>query len=152
VTTDAAAPDLPALHLTWTVPAARERVFGAWTDPEEIKAWLVPEESEMVSAEVDVRVGGDYRFAFRAPDGELVYIVGTYVEVEPPERLVFTWVFEGVDRTDTLVTVALKESGGGTDVLLTHERLTSEASRALVEYGWPRVLARLAKLLGSHDT
>jgi uncharacterized protein YndB with AHSA1/START domain len=149
---EAATPDLPALHLTWTIPAPRERVFRAWTDPQEIKAWLVPEESEMVSAEVDVRAGGDYRFAFRAPDGEVVYVVGTYVEVDPPERLVFTWVFEGVDRTDTLVTVALNESGDGTDVVLTHERLTTEASRALVAYGWPRVLARLAKLVGSINT
>ena len=146
------AADLPSLHLTWTIPAARERVFRAWTDPEEVMAWLVPEESDMVSAEMDVRVGGDYRFAFRAPDGEVVYVVGTYVEVTPPERLVFTWVFEGVDRTDTLVTVALNESGGDTDVILTHERLTTEVSRALVEYGWPRVLARLAKLLGSRNT
>ena len=147
-----AAPEFPPLHIRWTVSAARERVFHAWTDPEEIKAWLAPEGSEMVSAEVDVRVGGDYRFSFRAPDGAVLYVVGTYVEVDPPERLAFTWVFEGVDRTDTLVTVALNESGGDTDVILTHERLTTEVSRALVEYGWPRVLARLAKLLGSRNT
>ena len=135
------------LHFTRTLPASRERVFRAWTDPGELREWLAPEGAELVSATSDVRVGGDYRFGFRSPDGELVYVAGTYLEVDPPNRLVFTWLFEGIDRDDTLVTVVLRDAGADTEIVLTHEKLASDWSRAVHHHGWDSALTQLARLL-----
>ena len=137
----------PSLRLRRILPASIDRVFRAWTDPEQLKAWLVPEGSQLLSAEVDIRVGGDYRLAFRAADGEILYAVGSYVEVDPPVRLVFTWVFEGVDHRETLVTVDLRASGESTELILTHERFTTKAFRAFHEAGWTSALDRFAEFL-----
>ena len=65
----------------------------------------------MLGCEVDARVGGDYRISYRTPDGEVVYVVGTYLDADPGERLVFTWTLEGTDREETLVTVEFRDRG-----------------------------------------
>ena len=139
----------PVVQLTRTLPAPRERVFRAWTDPAEIQGWLVPEGTRMLEARADVRVGGDFRFSYRAADGQAVYIVGTYVEVEPPERLAFTWLFEGIDFAETLVTVELRQAGDGTELKLTHERLATRGWGEFHLAGWTSVLDRLPLYLSS---
>ena len=143
----ARAPELPELHFEVAVPASRERVFQAWTDPDQLRDWLVLEGYEMKSAVVDARVGGDFRFEYRAPDGEIVYVVGTYIEVDPPGRLAFTWLYEGVDQKETFVTVELREAKGDTQVVLTHKPFFVEEYRGLHEFGWSTTLPRLASLL-----
>jgi uncharacterized protein YndB with AHSA1/START domain len=141
--------ELPALHFERTFPVDRERVFRAWTDAEEIKSWLVPEGVEMTSAEVDARVGGDFRLQYRALDGSIFYAVGTFVEVEPPRRLVFTWLYEGMDIKETLVTVEIRDSSAGCELVLTHERFFNEGFRGLHDSGWGSSLRRLADVVSS---
>src|SRR5204863_774192 len=71
-----------ALTLRRTYAAPRERVFRAWTDPEEIKRWWGPPGTATPDAEVDLKPGGKYRFTMRSlPDGEPYFLVGTYREV-----------------------------------------------------------------------
>jgi uncharacterized protein YndB with AHSA1/START domain len=141
--------ELPALHLTRTIPASPERVFRAWTDPTELSRWIAPEGVEATGVEIDLRIGGDYRVAFRAQDGEVVYVVGTYLVIDPPRRLSFTWLLEGMDREDTRVTVDLDEVDGATELVLTHEKFVTDGFRAFHEAGWTDVLGRLAALLHS---
>jgi len=84
------------LSLTRTFSAPREKVFRAWTDPEELKKWWGPPGYSTPTADVDLRVGGAYRFGMmELPDGEVFYLAGTYREVRPPEKLVYTWNWEG---------------------------------------------------------
>jgi uncharacterized protein YndB with AHSA1/START domain/DNA-binding transcriptional ArsR family regulator len=136
----------PPLH----VRGARERVFRAFTDPEELKQRFGPTESHAVPvAEVDLRVGGRYRIDLLGPSGSLYRIVGEYREVRPPERLVYTWRWEiGEDVGETLVTVEFHERGNATDVALTQGLPTGRA-RDGHESGWRGCLARLAPRVGS---
>ncbi len=81
---------LPSLSITRTFAAPRERVFQAWTDPEELKKWWGPDGYTTPSAEVDLKVGGSYRFAMKPPGGEVFFLSGEYREVRAPEKLVYT--------------------------------------------------------------
>jgi len=88
------APDKPTIVTRRTVDAPRALVFDAWTKPEYIKRWLGPRNMEMVVCDVDLRVGGGYRFVHRTPDGQEFGFHGTYREISRPDRLVSTYVFE----------------------------------------------------------
>ena len=138
------------LRLTRTFAARRERVFRAWTDPEELMRWFGPSDEYAVPhAEVDLRVGGKYRIELKTPSGRLLAAVGTYREVRPPERLVFTWSWTGTetDPAETLVTVELHDRGGSTELALTHERFPNKAERDGHATGWSGSLERLGRRL-----
>ncbi len=134
------------LELQRRFPSPREKVFRAWTDPGELKKWWGPAGYETPEVEVDLRVGGRYRLAMRkAPDGEIFYLNGAYQEVTPPERLVYTWSWEGnqMDSTETLVTVEFRDLGDETEVRLTHERFPNKEQRDRHIEGWTSCLERL---------
>jgi uncharacterized protein YndB with AHSA1/START domain len=101
------------------VDAPRELAFAAWTKPEHMQKWLLgPEGWTMPICEVDLRVGGTWRFGWRKGDGTEMTMSGTYKEVVPPERLVSTerW---GPEWPETINTVVFTESGGKTTITLT---------------------------------
>ena len=137
------------LRLTRTFAAPREKVFRAWTDPEELKKWWGPPGYATPSVEVDLRAGGKYRLGMRKlPDGLIFYLAGTYREVRPPEKLVYTWQWEAKPELgDTLVTVEFHDRGGSTEIVLTHELFPSEKVRQDHERGWSSGLDKLAKIL-----
>ncbi len=132
----------PTLRVSRTFSASRERVFAAWTDPQQLKTWWGPHGFTTPSAEIDLRVGGGFRLAMRSPDGKSILLTGTYREVSPPTRLVYTWQFEGSEIT--LVTVEFNDRGNATEVVLTHEKFASEEARASHQQGWGGCLDRLA--------
>lgn len=137
------------LQLTRTFAAPREKVFRAWTDPQEVKRWFHPPGYETPSAEIDLRVGGKYRLGMRKlPDGEVFYLSGTYREVRRPERLVYTWQWEAEPELGaTLVTVEFHDRGGSTEIVLTHELFPTEKARQEHEQGWGGGLDNLGKIL-----
>jgi uncharacterized protein YndB with AHSA1/START domain len=140
-----------SLRLRHTFAAPRERVFRAFTDPEELKQWFGPTDGHAIPvAEVDLRVGGRYRIDLLGPSGSLYRIVGEYREVRPPERLVYTWRWEiGEDVGETLVTVEFRERGAATEVALTHEAFPTAHARDGHEGGWMGCLGRLEHRIGS---
>ena len=137
------------LHLKRTFTAPREKVFRAWTDPEELKKWWGPEGYATPSAQVDFRVDGRYRLGMKKlPDGEVFYLSGTYREVKPPEKLVYTWSWEArPEFGETLVTVEFRAMGNSTEVVLTHELFPNEKARQDHDNGWNSCLDRLGGLL-----
>lgn len=136
------------LRLTRVVPAPREAVFRAWTDPEALRRWWVPFEGMTVpAAEVDLRPGGRYRFTMRNAGGEEFHLSGVYREVRPPERLVYTWRWDDGDG-ETLVTVDFEAKGTTTLLHLTHERFPDAAARDRHGAGWSGVLDRLVAVMG----
>jgi uncharacterized protein YndB with AHSA1/START domain len=86
----------PVLRTARLIPAPRERVFRAWTDPDQLRRWWGPGRFTTRHAEVDLRPGGGYVLVMQPPDGTPMRLAGTYREVRPPERLVYTWRWEGV--------------------------------------------------------
>jgi len=144
----APAPAPPAIRMARTYPAPRERVFRAWTDPKAIARWLAPaDEFTTTVHELDPRVGGRYRVEMRTGDDAFI-VAGTYREIRPPERLVFTWRWEyEPESAESLVTIELfeRERGAATELVLSHERISDRESRDKHEHGWKGCLDRLAR-------
>lgn len=138
------------VSLTRIVDAPIERVFAAWTDPRHFAKWWGPDGFANPVCELDVRPGGAIRVVMRAPDGTEYPMSGTFHEVEPPTRLVFTSVAEDREGTAHLEghnCVTLVAEGDRT-------RITVEArARALthagtfylkgMEAGWEQTVAGL---------
>ncbi len=141
----------PASHNSTTLvlrrafTASRQRVFRAWITPRALEHWFRPRGMGMTVSSLEARVGGSFRFDLE--DGSS--IVGTYLHIVPPEKLVFTWSGGATQGRETVVTLDFLEQGAVTEVVLTHEGLSTEAMRALVEGGWPSLLDALAEVLSS---
>jgi uncharacterized protein YndB with AHSA1/START domain len=91
-----------------------ELVFDVLTKPEHVSNWFAPFTCEMKECTIDLRVGGDYHQVFLAEDGTECSFRGTYLEVEPPNRTVATWLFEGWPEAHAVETVELHETDGVT--------------------------------------
>jgi uncharacterized protein YndB with AHSA1/START domain len=131
-----------AIALSRVFAAPRERVFRAWTDPAEVAGWWWPWSP---SVEIDLRVGGTYRLAAVHPAAGLLAVTGAFREVRPPERLVYTWRWEGeADAAETLVTVEFRAlADGATEVALAHDRFPSVDLADRHRQGWDDCLDRL---------
>jgi uncharacterized protein YndB with AHSA1/START domain len=134
------------------VAAPRERVFQAWTEAEHLRRWFFPtvEGNAVPHAEVDLRVGGRYRITLHASDGNITAMVGgTYHEVLPPAKLVFSWAWEAPqpDPSETLVTVELHEIRGETEIIITHEHCPDPTAPERRTIGWSCCLERLRQLV-----
>ena len=142
------------LRVTRVIQAPRERVFRAWTDPQQVSRWFLPVGGSS-RVELDARVGGSFRITLLQPFARHVlrmkpwHCVGTYLVVEPPERLVFTFAWEGTpwDIGESLVTVELRELDGATELNLLHERNRNRRVRGFHWSGWSIVLRRLARVV-----
>ncbi len=133
---------------TFTAPV--EAVFDAWTNPEVLKRWWKPDPSrEVTVAALDVRPGGDYRLVMHRPDGEDLVVHGTYREVSRPDRLVYSWAWEGTGpyanhESEVAVTFAERQPGR-TTVVIEHAGLLDDDSRAAHTTGWNGVLDSFAR-------
>ena len=102
----------------------------------------------MPLAEVDLRAGGSYRIHMLSPEGKLNRLYGTYREVKPPERLVYTWNWaEDPEMGETLVTVEFHQQGESTKILLTHEFFPDAGRKDLHVQGWNGCLDHLTSCL-----
>ena len=135
------------LQIKRTFEAPRDKVFDAFTQPDHLlKWWRANPKMTTSRAEVDLRVGGKYRFGMKNPDNNQEYVsYGEYREIDRPHKLVFTWAFdeEGEFGEETLVTLELIEQDGGTELTLTHTRFPSETSRNEHRKGWEGCLDML---------
>jgi uncharacterized protein YndB with AHSA1/START domain len=125
-----------ALIARRTIRANVQRVFDAWTQPEQLRAWWGPRPVTCSDAEVDLRVGGRFRIANALPDGGTVTIHGEFRVVEPPRKLVYTWRMDDGTLESSLVTVTFEPRGEGTEVVVVHEDIPSEPVRESHDNGW----------------
>ena len=132
------------LQIRRVFQAPPERLFRAWTTPEELKRWHAPGALTVELAEVDLRVGGRYRIHMREPGGAVHKVSGTYRVVEPPRRVVYTWQWEG-DPVETQVMLEFIPKGAGTELVLTHGGFPTDDMRAHHEQGWTGILVHFAK-------
>jgi uncharacterized protein YndB with AHSA1/START domain len=91
-----------------------ELVFDALTKPEHVRNWFAPFTCEMTVCTIDLRPGGSYHFVFVTEEGAECSFRGTYSEIEPPTRVVSTWLFEGWPDAEAVESVELHESDGVT--------------------------------------
>jgi uncharacterized protein YndB with AHSA1/START domain len=155
VDTSAHAPAARARHMSTlrmerTFDAPAQAVFDAWTSEEVMRRWWhAGRDWETPVAEVDLRVGGAVRVVMRDPHKGVEYGGGGYyTEVDPPRRLVFTWVWDD-SPTRQLIEIDFEETGGVTTVRFTHRDLWDEEAVRSHEDGWGRVFDNLARTLES---
>jgi uncharacterized protein YndB with AHSA1/START domain len=127
-----------------TIPVPREVVFAAWLDPGSLATWMCPGEAHS-TAEADPKIGGSFRIVMHHHDEEVAH-TGTYLVIEPPARLSFTWTSPFTDMLPSVVTVEFHERAGATEVVLTHERLPARHVDAHKK-GWGEILAKLEMAL-----
>jgi len=125
--------------------APKQAVYEAWTREEALTAWFAPvKEMTTVIHILELRVGGQYKFEIIETNGTSHVIHGEYVELNPYDQLVFTWKWESdEDKVNSLVTIDLTEKDGITELVLNHEKLTSQESSDLHSEGWNGCLAQL---------
>ena len=130
-----------------TIRASPERLFEAWTNPQQLVAWWGPIGVTCITPTVDLRVGGRYRIGHRMPDGSELWITGVFEAVERPHLLTYTWRLEGTDGETERVTVCFESRGIETDVIVTHERIANETLREQHAFGWNGCLDGLARFI-----
>jgi uncharacterized protein YndB with AHSA1/START domain len=141
--------DAPVLRLSRSFAAPRERVFRAFTAPTQLVKWWGPKGFTVPACTLDVRAGGAWRTVMRSPEGKDHIVSGVYREITPPKRLVFTWAWEeeGKRGHETVVTIELTETPGGTRLELTQEGFESETARDRHGEGWSSCLDCLDEAL-----
>lgn len=127
-----------------TIPVPREDVFHAWLDPVSLATWMCPGAARS-TGQVDPRVGGAFRVVMDHAN-EQVEHTGTYLAIEPPARLSFTWISPYTDMLPSVVTVEFHARGDDTEVVLTHERLPARHVDAHKKR-WGEILAKLERAL-----
>jgi uncharacterized protein YndB with AHSA1/START domain len=145
--------DPAALRIERTFNAPAQALFDAWTSAEALRRWWpAGSDWETPVAEVDVRVGGGLRLVMRNPDGEEFGGCGEYVELDPPDRLVFTWTWDGHEGHEgsQVVEVDFTESRDGTTtVVVTNRGIGDEEAKRSHREGWEASLDNLDRVVTS---
>ena len=124
--------------ITREFAAPKHLVYQAWTTPDLIKRWWGAKRGVVTLAEVDLRVGGMWRYVGMTDRGFAIAFHGTYREIVPNERLVYTEVFEGVpggDEHPAVVTLTFSESNGRTLLTSLTDLPSREVRDAIIRTG-----------------
>jgi uncharacterized protein YndB with AHSA1/START domain len=137
------------LELKCVVEAPLERTFDLLTKPAELAKWWGPYGFTIPKTELDLRVGGDYRFTMQPPTGTAFHLSGRFIEVDPPRHLSYTfgWDEPHPDDRQTVVVLSLSAAGGATEVGLSQGGFATEERRALHQSGWTDSFAKLRELV-----
>jgi uncharacterized protein YndB with AHSA1/START domain len=120
---------LPAdeqILITRGFDAPKHLVYKAWTTPELVRRWWNAKRGEVTTCEIDLRVGGTWRYVMVTPEGMEVGFHGEYREIVPNERIVSTEVFEGMPDAAALNTLTLAEDDGRTTLTILVEHSSKE--------------------------
>lgn len=121
------------------------------TEPVELAKWWGPRGFTTPGIELNLRVGGGYRFSMKPPDGDLFHLRGEFLEIDPPSRLVYTirWEEPTPDDQDTVVTLSLEALGDATEVSLSQGMFATEERLALHQGGWSDSFEKLREAVES---
>jgi uncharacterized protein YndB with AHSA1/START domain len=122
-------------------------VYRAYTEPELVRRWWTARRGEMTVVDIDLRVGGGWRYVMESPDGFEVAFHGEYREIVPGERLVSTEVYEAMPDAAALDTVTFEERHGRTLLTILVEHARKEHRDAHVESGMEEGLQDALDLL-----
>jgi uncharacterized protein YndB with AHSA1/START domain len=152
--------DSEEVIITRVFDAPRERVWRAWTEPEQAMRWWGPKGFTAPAGRIDLRVGGAYLLCMRSPEGQDFWSTGTYREIVPLEKIVCTDSFadaegnlvpasyygmQGDFPMELRVTVTFQDRGSGTAMTLRHEGFPPGPMVDLTAAGWNESFDKLAE-------
>ncbi len=133
-----------SLVVTRVFPIDIQKLFRAWSDPGKMQKWLFPfPAGGSVEVENRFEVGGNYQLKMHNPDGDVHTMTGTYKEIIPNRKIVFTW--NTTEVQDTVVTIELHAVDEGTELVLTHDMFPDADSAQNHTEGWEGCLVNLEK-------
>ena len=120
--------------------APRRLVFDAMTKPEHVRRWwgILDDRHSVSVCEIDLRPGGAWRFVGRGPEGDIPAFYGVYHEISPPDRLVYTEIFEPFPDAESVVTAVLTEEAGKTRLTVTGRYSSRKVRDLVLESGMER--------------
>lgn len=137
----------PIVQVRRRVRARAEQIFDLWTKPDLMVRWMSPYPGTVdCKASCDLRPGGAFSLVMSSP-GSIREVSGTYLEIDRPHKLVFTWIGPLTNNVNTRVTVELNPRGDETELVLTHERLPTTAICEGHTRGWGIILDHLVDTL-----
>jgi uncharacterized protein YndB with AHSA1/START domain len=139
------------LRMTRRFRVSRDFVFAAFTSHADMARWFGPAGCKVTGGGLDFREGGRYRIQVERPEGGAI-VGGTYREISAPEKLVFTWQWEGDEdwaNTESLVTIEFTVDGEETELRLTQVGFPFPESRGRHEHGWSGSFDKLEAMLAS---
>lgn len=142
--------DQNALTISRTFNTDPETLFAYLTEPAHLSNWFAPtEELETEVHNLDLSVGGDYKISMHDRANEKTFTVtGKYVEIERPNRLVFTWHWESEDTTEvSRVSYLIEPADSGCRLELSHDQFETRESAEKHNQGWEGCIGRLEKAL-----
>jgi len=143
------------ITLTRVFDAPRQLVFDAFSKPELLKRWFGPRGWSLITCEVDLRVGGGFRFVLSGPGGKEMGMRGVYREITPPERSVHMESYDDFPGESQVTTVLTEESGKTTmtaTVLYPSREVRDAVIKSGMEHGAAESYDKLAELLGAGIT
>ena len=138
--------------LTRVFDAPRNLVFDAFSKPELLKRWFGPRGWSLVVCDVDLRVGGGFRFVMRSPDGKDMGMRGTYRELAPPDRSVHMESFDDYPGESQVTAVFVEQDGKTTltaTILYPSKEVRDIVIKSGMEHGAAESYDKLAELLPS---
>ncbi len=134
----------PIVQIRRRVRAGAEQIFDLWTKPDLMVRWMSPFPGTVdCKARCDLRPGGAFSLVMSSAEA-IREVSGTYVQIDRPRKLVFTWTGPLTNNVNTLVTLELIPRGDETDLVLTHERLPTPAIHEGHTRGWGHIFDHLA--------
>jgi uncharacterized protein YndB with AHSA1/START domain len=143
------AADDTTLQITRLFDASPERVFDAWLEREQWQAWIGPEGMNCDVTLLEPHVGGRYRITMRLSESNVVPVAGVFKAIDRPEKLIFTWGWEGDLSRTSLITLTLRKTAAKTELTLRQEGLRTASNRDDHVRGWSGTLNKLGAFLAA---
>jgi uncharacterized protein YndB with AHSA1/START domain len=106
-----------SLEIKRLIKAPRDRVYAAWTDPEQLRQWFGPENVRTQNLIADAREGGKFQWDLIDSEGDQLTMLGEFRELQPDRKIVFTWQWQNDEKWEnyfSVVTIDLEDANGGT--------------------------------------
>lgn len=131
------------LEIRKAFPVPKEKLYQAWTRPQDLKQWWKPLNSNLEEVSLDVRKNGKIKYVFKNPDVSFT-INGEYLEVKEGEKLVYTWNWEMHDKLSEngtyKLTVVFQDREGGSSLTVIQESMENEEALFPHQKGWNKTL------------
>jgi uncharacterized protein YndB with AHSA1/START domain len=134
------------LTVTRVINAPCEKVFRAWTEPQQLAQWFSPQEVELHEFKADVKIGGAFRIHYTGKRGEFI-ASGSYQEIVSNRRVKFSWTWAHYAMPDSVVTVEFEDLGRTTRLTLRHEGLPDQEDVDQHTHGWTSMIEKFSQLI-----
>ena len=135
-----------SLKISKVYQASKQSVFDAWSNREQMAHWMGPGEVTCDKIELDFNVGGKYQIFMKTPEGPMT-AYGEYTEINPTDKIAFTWGWRQNELEGTLVTLTFREVAEGTELTLEHTNIPAKEVAEHHKLGWTAIVDQLGNFL-----